>query len=344
MRPAAKLAAAGFAAAVGAAAAGRAQSARTRRLAAGRFRPGEPTLPGGRLLRVTAADGTPIHTEVYGPEDAPAVVLAHGWVCSIRFWHHQVGALSADHRVIAYDKRGHGRTPLPAGGDYSLEAQAEELGAVLGAALGPGETAVVAGHSMGAMATAALAAEDPELLHRHAAALAFLSTGLGDLVSEALVVRTPDRLGMVHEKVGETILRSRAPLALPDPFLLPAVRHVALSAEAPEDAVALTARMARECHPEARSGCGGSMSRMDLYEALDSIALPTLVVVGESDRMTPPAHARRLAEEIGGPARLVELPATGHMTPLEAPDRVNELLRELAGAHLGAPGTPAAVA
>ena len=343
MRAAGKVALAGLTVAAGAAAAGWAQSARVRRRAGRRFAPGEPTLPGGRLLDVTAADGNPVHTEVYGPEDAPTIVLAHGWVCSLRYWHAEIEALAKDFRVVAYDKRGPGRTPRPPSGDYSLEAQGEELGAVLRAALGPEGKAVVAGHSMGAMAVVALAAEDPDLLHRHAAALALISTGVGDLVSEALVVRTPDRFSAVNEKAGEAILRSRASLVLPEPLLLAGIRHVALTPGASAEAVAMTAELARECHPEARSGCGGSMSRMDLREALASIEAPSLVVVGEDDRMTPPAHARRLCEELSGPAELVELPGAGHMTPLEAPGRLSELLRDLAATHLAPARDGAAV-
>jgi pimeloyl-ACP methyl ester carboxylesterase len=344
VRPAGRIALAGLAVAAGAAAAGRAQSARVRRRAEGRFAPGEPTLPGGRLLEVTAADGNPVHAEVYGPEDAPTIVLAHGWVCSIRYWSAVIEELSKDSRVVAYDKRGHGRTPRPPSGDYSLEAQGEELGAVLRASLGPDRKAVVAGHSMGAMATVALAAEDPELLHRHAAALALISTGVGDLVSEALVLRTPDRFSAVNEKAGEAILRSRASLVLPEPLLLAGIRHVALTPGASSEAVVLTAELARECHPEARSGCGGSMSKMELHDALAAIEVPAVVVVGEDDRMTPPAHARRLCEELSGPAELVELPATGHMTPVEAPGRLSELLRDIVATHLAPARDGAAVA
>jgi pimeloyl-ACP methyl ester carboxylesterase len=81
------------------------------------------------------------------------------------------------------------------------------------------------------------------------------------------------------------------------------------------------------------------MTRMELYEALASIELPTVVVAGERDKLTPPVHARRLAEEIGGTTELVELDGIGHMAPLEAPEAISSVLRDLVARHVsGAPG------
>jgi pimeloyl-ACP methyl ester carboxylesterase len=313
-----------------AAAAGRRQVARNRADAERLMATEGPTLPGGRVTAVQAPDGASIHAEVYGPEQAPTIVLVHGWTCSICFWHHQVRELSRDHRVVVYDKRGHGRTRRPESGDYSLEAQADELAAVLTALVPEDGPAVVGGHSMGAMTIAALAERDAATLHARAAALAMVNTGVGDIISEALVVRGADRFGVLGERVGELILTSRAPLALPEWLLHRAVRYLALTPDAPDEAVALTAEMLRLCHPETRAACGESMTRMELYDALGSIELPTVMICGQRDKLTPPVHARRLAEELGGPVEVRELPGIGHMAAMEAPQEVSSLLRELA--------------
>jgi pimeloyl-ACP methyl ester carboxylesterase len=337
MRPRTKVLLALAAGAVGAAAAAsaRREVERNRRDAEELMATEGATLAGGDVVTVRAPDGARIHAEVYGPDGAPTIVLAHGWTESIRFWHHQVAALSREHRVVAYDKRGHGRSPRPESGDYSLEAQAGDLAAVLAELAGESGT-VIAGHSMGAMTIAALAERDPGLLHDHADAVALLNTGVGDLLSESLVVRGADRFGVFGEWVGELILSSTAPLALPRPLLLAGARYVAFTPEAPDEAVELTADMVRLCHPATRAGCAESMTRMELYHALGSIELPALVVAGERDKLTPPVHARRLAEELGGPVELVELPGIAHMAPLEAPERISSLIAGLARGRIGA--------
>ena len=70
-------------------------------------------MPRGRTVDVRSADGTRIHTEVFGPEDGYPIVLAHGITCAIRVWANQIADLAGDYRVIAYDHRGHGRSDAP---------------------------------------------------------------------------------------------------------------------------------------------------------------------------------------------------------------------------------------
>nr|WP_080597633.1 alpha/beta fold hydrolase [Rhodococcus rhodochrous] len=62
------------------------------------------------VLGVRSKDGTRIHTEAYGPADAPTIVLAHGILCELGFWRNQIRDLSDDYRVVAFDHRGHGRS------------------------------------------------------------------------------------------------------------------------------------------------------------------------------------------------------------------------------------------
>ena len=77
-------------------------------------------LPRGRTVKVRSADGTRLHTEVFGPRDGYPIVLAHGITCAIRAWTYQIAELARDYRVIAFDHRGHGRSDIPPRGNYSL--------------------------------------------------------------------------------------------------------------------------------------------------------------------------------------------------------------------------------
>ena len=89
-----------------------------------------PAMPRGKTLIVHSADGTRLHTEVFGPADGYPVVLAHGITCALRVWHEQINDLARDYRVIAYDHRGHGRSGVPAAAAYSLDHLAADLDAV----------------------------------------------------------------------------------------------------------------------------------------------------------------------------------------------------------------------
>lgn len=72
------------------------------------------------------------------------------------------------------------------------------------------------------------------------------------------------------------------------------------------------------------------MARADSRPSLPHVAIPTLVLVGEHDALTPPARAREMADAIPG-ARLVVIPDSGHMTTIERPDAVNAALAEFLG-------------
>ena len=287
-------------------------------------------LPGSRARSVPSADGTRIHVEEFGREEGPAVVLVHAWMCSLQLWHRQIRELSGEARVIAYDLRGHGASSTPGNGDYGIEAFADDLEAVLDAALGDGERAVVCGHSMGAMTIAAWGLRHPDSVARRASAVAMLGTGMGDLLSETLVLRTPQALGPLQEEFGELVLSNELPFAyIPEPFLRMAVRQVAFGSDARDEDVALVAHMVRECAPRVRGASGGTLSKIDVFEGLDNLDLPAIVIAGQGDRMTPPRHSERLADLLPAKPDVIEVPGAGHMVPLEADETVVASLRGL---------------
>ncbi len=295
----------------------------------------------GRPMRVTSSDGTELYAEVFGPDQGDTVVLAHGWTEQLAFWGPVISRLRADRlRVVAYDLRGHGRSDAGADGDYSLERFGEDLEAVLAAA-GAGderEPVTVAGHSLGAMSIAAWAEHHDPRTRARAAAL--VNTGLGDLISGHLLLPQMARF-LNHPWASRAVLGSRAPVP---PFSTPVqqamIRYTAFGPHASRGDVAFYERMLIDTPPDVRAATGVALSAMDLWHAVANLTVPTLVIAGENDRLTPPAHARRIAEELPDPVGLIELPETGHMGPLERPreiaDALRALVRDTAGATAAA--------
>ncbi|MET9551339.1 alpha/beta hydrolase [Streptomyces sp. NPDC006645] len=290
------------------------------------------TTPDSRVLDVTSADGARLHIEVYGPEGAPAVVLSHGWTCSTLFWAAQIDALAADHRVIVYDQRGHGRSPAAGPGGYTTDALADDLEAVLGATLAPGEKAVLAGHSMGGMAL--MAASARPAFRQHAAAALLCSTGSSRLVAEARVV--PMRPGRARTRLTRLILGARAPLGPVTPVSKRILRYGTMGPGTAPDRVAACARIVHACPRPVRVAWARVLAELDLDAGVGELRVPTAVVTGTADRLTPSSLARRLAGELPECVGLTELTGMGHMTPVEAPEAVTAVIRELVENHLGA--------
>ncbi|MER6621431.1 alpha/beta hydrolase [Streptomyces sp. NPDC000931] len=283
-----------------------------------------------RELTALSADGARLHVEVHGPEEAPAVVLAHGWTCSTAFWAAQIRELAADHRVIAYDQRGHGRTPAsPA---CSTDVLADDLEAVLTATLAPGEQAVVAGHSMGGMTV--MAAATRPAFRAHVAAVLLCSTGSSRLVAESTVV--PMRAGRARTRLTGHILGSRAPLGPVTPLARRILKYATMGPASAPDMVEACARIVHACPRAVRHAWSHVLHGLDLDHGLAELRVPVEIVAGGADRLTPPVHARSLAAALPNCLGVTELPGIGHMTPVEAPDLVTGKIRALAAAHISA--------
>jgi len=290
----------------------------------------DPEVPGEQRW-VSSADGTRLNVALHGPKDAAAVVLSHGWTCSTRYWNPQVRDLADEYRVITYDQRGHG-VSANSRGRYGPDLLAEDLAAVLGATLEPEQQAVLVGHSMGAMSIVAWAGRYPEQVARRASAALLASTGVDGLLAESLVVRLPTRLPRLTEWIGRSALGMPTPLGRPSPLAFRAVKYVALSPGASPAQVAFCEEIVLGCRARARGKWGSALSRLDLRESLTHLRVPTTVLVGTADRLTPPGHAERLAEALdhdGHLDRLVEVDGVGHMSTVEDAPSVNAEIRRL---------------
>ncbi len=285
---------------------------------------------GGRPVAVRAGDGTDLRVRVLGPDDAPTVVFVHGWTCALDFWKLQLQALQGDLRLVAYDLRGHGESAPSSGGDYSIRAYADDLDAVLRATVPAGERAVLVGHSLGAMTIVAWAADRPGEIDERVSAAGLFSTGVGDLITSALVLPASGVNQRIQQELSQLFLASSAPLPRrASPVVNRVVQYVALCGAASPATVQFCTQMVMRCPRDVRANTGSTLSSIDLYEGLEALSVPTTVLVGADDRLTPPVHAERLAERLPRLHELVELPRVGHMAPVEAPDATTAAVRKL---------------
>lgn len=290
------------------------------------FAPPEPTA----RLRVPSADGTQLNVEVHGPDGAPTVVLIHGWTCNTSFWAPVIRALLAGApglRVVAYDQRGHGTSEAPGKGRYSVPILVEDLAAVLDATLPGGERAVLAGHSMGGMTIMAAAGTEAVLARVGGAVLC--STGFQHLPGSSSVVPGFRRLPRANKAVHRFLLSSSLPIGPVTPVSRAMLSHTALGPKTDKGLRNVNARMIAACLPKPRAAWGRVLSELDVSSLVTRLDVPTSVVFGTKDRLTPAAaHAQAIAAALPRFEGMTSLAGLGHMTPMEAPDAVVTVIRQ----------------
>ncbi|HEX4789619.1 MAG TPA: alpha/beta hydrolase [Actinospica sp.] len=285
-------------------------------------------------LQVASADGTRISVEVHGPDGAPTVVLIHGWTCNTTFWAPVIKALrtgAPELRVVAYDQRGHGGSEAPRSGGYSVPILVEDLTAVLDATLPDGERAVLVGHSMGGMTVLACGGNEAVLARTGGAVLC--STGFRLLPGSSKVVPGLARLPRANRAAHRLLLSSPLPIGPVTRISRAMLKHTALGPKADRRLQDVNANMIAACLKKPRAAWGRVLSELDVSVHVGRLDVPTSLVFGTSDRLTPPfAHAQAIADALPDFAGLTILQGIGHMTPMEAPDAVASLIRDRADA------------
>lgn len=244
-----------------------------------------------------------------GPSGGMPVVLLHGFPFNRHIWDPQQEPLAqAGYRVILPDLRGHGRspsTPEPA----TMDAMAADVFRLLDR-MQAAHVALV-GHSMGGYVALAMVAKQPDR---------FAGLVLTNTRAEA-----DDEDGRAARDATVADVRERGVDVLADRMLEKLVSAATRNAQ-PELVARLDA-MIRQTPPEgAVNALLGMRDRPDRRDLLARIRMPTLVVAGADDPITPPDDARRMADAIPD-ARLEVVSDTAHMTMVEAPDRFTEILR-----------------
>jgi pimeloyl-ACP methyl ester carboxylesterase len=279
-------------------------------------------VPPDDLGPVTSFDGTELAVRAAGPAEAPVVVFVHGFSLDMTTWHEQWLDLSVEFRTVLMDQRGHGASGRAAHGDLSLRSMGRDVAAVL-EATASGRPAVLVGHSMGAMAILAAAEQRPELFGPSVAGVVLVGASSSDLLRGAMgsitdLVR-PRRVDRLR----------RAILASPADLRGAVVRLTQFGPDAPQHVVDHVVHLAERASSDVWTDGLAELMEMDMRHAVPRLKVPAIVVVGEHDRVTPPAAAIELAGALPE-ARLVVIEGAGHMPMLERPLELNREIRGFA--------------
>jgi pimeloyl-ACP methyl ester carboxylesterase len=294
-------------------------------------------------------DGLELAVCPRGPDDAPVtVVLAHCWTADMEDWQYQVRDLldqfGHDVRILTWDHRGHGASDPAPLRSCTIENLGRDMADVIDQYAGSGRL-VIAGHSIGGMATMALAEQRPDILGRTDGVL-FVSTSCGDL--DQVTLGLPEAGRWVKAQIPR-ILAARARLLSRrvrrrNPWIESQVVHRFLFGQPMRlRDCGLVIDQLISCPPATMEGFYRDFMSHDRAAALATLdGIPTRVLVGDRDVLTPVDHARRLAAGIAS-ARLMIAPGAGHMLPLERDRLVSDELIELVAASLAAAGDRGAV-
>jgi pimeloyl-ACP methyl ester carboxylesterase len=296
----------------------------------------------GRAVCVLADDGVPLHTEIDGPKKAPiTVIFSHGYTLNQDCWHFQrrdLGAPGNRYRLVFWDQRSHGRSGRSDPARENIDQLGRDLYAIIKEVAPRGSPVVLVGHSMGAMTIMALAEQHPELFGSQVAGTALISTAARGLAGVTLGL--PGPLGTVVRRAAPRVLRGAAKGKRPaiverarqagGELAFLATRFIGFGD--PNTSPTITdfcEQMIRATPVEVVSRFFETLIAHDKHAALPVLGeVPTLIVSGGKDRLTPKSLAEEMAAEIPG-AELVVDDSAGHLIMLERPELVTARLQDL---------------
>ncbi|MFG3055676.1 alpha/beta fold hydrolase [Kitasatospora sp. NPDC048239] len=294
--------------------------------------------------------------------DAPAgrepltVVFCHGYCLNQDSWHFQRAALREGVRLVFWDQRSHGRSERSrsylAGEPASIDQLGGDLKAVLDAVVPTGPIVLV-GHSMGGMTVMALADQHPELFRERVAGVALIGTLAGDwdavtlglpAVGAKLLKRAAPG---VMKLLGRQVELVEATRRFGADFAAVFYRKFSFGGRDVDPGVVRFAEQLLDATPiDVVAEFYPVFGAHEKTAALATLSgIPTLVLAGTKDLLTPPGHSAAIAERLPG-AELELVEDAGHLVMLERPELVDRRLAALlrrAAAFRGAAPPPAAV-
>ena len=252
-----------------------------------------------------AIAGTNLNYEVKGT--GPAVLFLHAFPLTLRMWDAQARALEATHQVVRFDARGFGGTP-PGDGLLTMERIADDAVALLDH-LGLSK-AIVCGISMGGYAAFALMRRHPERVK-------------GLVLADTRTAPDSPEAKRTRSAQADTV-RREGPPGIADAFLQKA-RGETTRKERPEVVARIKEAILAASARGIVDALAGLAARADSGPTLREIHVPTLVVCGAEDALTPVADAEAIQRGIPG-STLQIIPKAGHLSALEDPAAFDAVL------------------
>ncbi len=240
----------------------------------------------------------------HGPDDTPVIIFIHGFPFNKSMWSIQVDALNDNYRVIAYDIRGHGQS-AEGNEDFTIDSFVNDLISLLDAL--KIDKAVLCGLSLGGYIALNAVEKHPER---------FEALVLSDTQCVSDTPEAKEKRIMAIESIRENGVEKFADemikkLFAPDSFStkkkeIAAVKEMIMNTS--EHSLCNTLNALAE--------------RKETCSHLHKINMPVLIMVGKEDKITPPAAARLLHDNIQN-SYLTILEHAGHLTNMENPEEFN---------------------
>ena len=243
----------------------------------------------------------------HGNRQGTPIVFVHGFPFNSQMWEHQVEYLKDQYHCITYDIRGLGESPV-GDGQFTMEMFVDDLFAIMDEF--QLKHPIIAGFSMGGYITLRAVEREPDR---------FRALILCDTKSEA-----DDNAGKIKRAQGVKAVNNYGAEKFATAFV-----PLAFAEKARQRIPVIfnsTLTQAAAASPEGIKGCLLAMAgRTDTTEFLSNINVPTLLVVGEQDAITPPDVMQAMHEKIKG-SEFVTIAEAGHMAPVEKADEVNRAI------------------
>ncbi len=248
-----------------------------------------------------------LNHRIDGDDGKPWLILSNSLATDHRMWEPQMETLTATHKVLRYDTRGHGTSSVP-DGPYDFDMLVGDVIALMDAL--DIASADFMGLSLGGMTGLGLTLDHTDRINRIICCDA--RADAPDMYRQMW----PHMISRARENgmdgvAEQTITRWFSEQFRDDPANI--------------DVLVSTAEMVRDTPAEGYAGCAGALMGLDYLPRLGEITVPSLYVVGERDPAAPPEVMQHMAEATPG-SRFEQIAGAAHLSNLENPEKFNAIV------------------